>query len=82
MKIDTFEKAEELEGIKEEMLALLSRAKELVRGTGEEDAAQCWISNIRTCIDNDHFHLGGCQITIQDTIRALESEEDEFAEAA
>lgn len=70
--------AEELEQIQEEMLDLLGQAESLLHGTSEYDSAKSyWLAHIETALTNDHGYLGGSMTTMQDTIDALRSGDDE-----
>lgn len=65
--------ADELRDIKEQMLELLEAARQIVRGTGEEDRAKAyWYAQICCALDDDHMFLGGGTVTMQDTINALD----------
>lgn len=66
-----------LSEIKNEMLALLEEARCLIRGTHEEERAKSyWWAHIRCALDDDHMFLGGSMTTMQDTIDALDVEEE------
>jgi len=77
-KLATSERVERLIEIKEEMLELLRETTQLTRGTTEEDRARSyWQAHLRMALDDEHGYLGGSMCTLQDTINALDGEEEE-----
>ena len=60
--------------IKEEILALLSEALELVRGTPEEERANHWFATFCTALDKDNTQGSDSTITMQETIDALKED--------
>ena len=62
--------------IKEEILALLSEALDLVRGTPEEERANHWFATFCTALDKDNTQGSDSTITMQETIDALKEDAD------
>lgn len=75
-------KADSLDEIKEEFMALMSRAKEILRDTHEADIAHVtWLAEIRMALDADHDYLARSARTMQKTIDELyKCADDEFAD--
>lgn len=67
-----------LREIREEIRNLLDEAKDLVRGTSEQDRAHhYWYAHARCALDDDHMYLGGSMTTMLDSIEALDVEVNE-----
>jgi len=70
--------ADDLAEVKEQIAELLETARQLVRGTSEENRAHAyWYAQIRCALDDDHGYLGGGSVTLQDSICALREGEGE-----
>jgi hypothetical protein len=81
--IDTGERAERLNEIYEQFRDLLDEARDLVRGTREEDRANAyWLAHIRCALDEDHDYLSRGMCTMQDSIEALDAQAADEEEAA
>lgn len=79
---DNRQTAEALAEIKAQMAELIESARQLVRGTHEEDRARhYWYAQMRCALDDDHMFFGGGSVTLQDTIDALSADEEEDEEA-
>ncbi len=74
---------ERLLEIKDEMLALLEEAWYLVKTTSEKDRAKAyWHAHIQTALTKDHGYLGSSMCCMEDSINALEPDEDDEDEEA
>jgi hypothetical protein len=70
-------KAERLFAIKQQMLELLNEALVILLDTEEEERAKSyWWPHIRMALDEEHSYLGKSMFTIQDTVEALEGEDE------
>lgn len=76
--------ADELEDIRQEMIELLSQAKEIVQGTGDrhlyEQAKSYWIGHIATALSNESEYMGKSMYTMEDTVESMRDSEDEIGE--
>lgn len=69
---------ERLGDICQEIKGLVQEAQRIVRATPEYDRAKgYWIASILISLDSDHGYLGGSMCTMQDTINALNGEDDD-----
>lgn len=69
-----FEKAEQLEVLRDELMEKLEECFQVVRGTSEESSARSyWYNQIRG-ICGDNLIMGGSMCTIDDTIQSLRGE--------
>ena len=69
-QLDT-DQLDRLAGIKEQILALLDEAVDLVRGTPEEQRANHWFATFCTALDKDNTQGSDTTITMQKTTDAL-----------
>ena len=68
---------ERLAEIRDEIKALVDEASRIVRETIERKTAEAyWIPHILGALDDDHEYLGGSMQTMQDTIDALEDDDE------
>ena len=75
---DTYEAANRLYEIKEEIKALVHEAYELVEGTPEEGRAKAyWYAQIVMALDNEHGYMGRSMSTMMQAAQALEGDDDE-----
>ena len=75
--------ADELGEIYEEMKELIDQADKICRGAFSHDvryqrAKGYWIAQIRMALDNDHSYMGAGGSTMEDTIKELDPEEEDF----
>jgi hypothetical protein len=74
MRQPTETDVERLREIKESILELLEEARQIVRGTSEEERARSyWYGHIRSSIDDEHMYVGRTT-TIDDTIETLQEQ--------
>lgn len=70
-----------LADIKEEILDLLDEAERIIRHEGDratwEAARSYWMAHIKTSLTSDHDYLGGCTLSLEDTINELETLKEE-----
>jgi hypothetical protein len=70
-----------LQEIKEEIKELVDETKRLIKFHGKtidfERAKSYWIPQILTALDKDHEYLGSSMFTMQDSIDAIDTGEDE-----
>lgn len=72
------DRAFQLENLAEQLDDLVREIRGVLRGTDEEDRAQrTWLANIECSLNNNHGWLGGSMVTMQDTIDALNDEDNE-----
>lgn len=72
------EDVERLNEIVYEIRELIDEARQIFRGTSEEDRFEGYpYAHIITALSKDHCYLGGSFITFQECIDGLEGEEDE-----
>lgn len=72
----TYERSDMLTEIQWEMLDLMQRAKDLVRGTDAEAQANAyWIPHIIMALTNEHEYVGRSMCSMQDTINSLDANE-------
>ena len=65
-------KGYELQEVYEQMKELLFEAKQIVRGTKEEDRAESyWAAQIAMALDDDHGYLGSATCSMLSTIESL-----------
>jgi hypothetical protein len=77
-KMPISEKVERLTQIQEQLFELYEEAREIVRGTSEEECAKgYWLASIRCALDDGHSYLGKERHTMQETIDALDFEVEE-----
>jgi hypothetical protein len=74
------EAADRLEEIIDEIKELVDEAKDLTKlrifDRIVSDRAECWISNILVSLDSDHDYIGGCMITLINTVNEIRGEDD------
>lgn len=72
--------AEQLHDIKEEIKDVMENARNLLRGTNAENAANSyWIPHILMALDDEHDWLGGSMHSLQDSIdELLGDDEDQY----
>ena len=73
---DTSELAADLTAIHEQMLDLLHQAERLLRAAPDptyQRAKAYWLAHITMALTDEHDYLGSGTVTMQETIRELES---------
>lgn len=68
-----------LEEIQQEMMELLEEARNLVRGTREQQRAESyWLGHIETSLTNNSRYMGRSMCTMEDTVNALGDEGNQY----
>jgi hypothetical protein len=79
--MDREEAAEILLDAKEAIEEALEQARTALRAVDDdfpyEQADAYWLAHIRTALDREHGYLSGSMVTMQDTIDALQREEED-----
>lgn len=79
-KAERLDAVERLVEIREEIEELVHEAYDLVKSCDEDEARRAdayWRAHIITALSNDHGYLGGSMATLQDSIDAIENDEED-----
>lgn len=78
------EDVERLKEIKDQMKELVEEARNILRVSDDkmiwERAKSYWIPELYMALDKDQDYLGGCMVTMEDTIEALDDDENVVGE--
>jgi len=73
------DRAADLEAIRENIFMLLDCARNVLRGTSEQQRARSyWLAHIETALSTEHMYLGGSMVTMSDTIQTLREDADDL----